>query len=238
MNPRCGSFTPKNPMENPKSLKNPVIQLSAGRHSGTAETHASSSPSRLSCSQAPAFSSTTASLPLADQGAFQWLVELRHRGSLVIRKAETDGFLERYHKTLARAPLEPLPNSKSKPSPAHAPPPASQATRLDERTARQTTRRAFGVRLRHEDGALVLFQPDVFDASLRRSILRDVAAEQAALERLAFLRPSRPRASMADPPFLLTASKFPILPAGWSQKAGESRPKGNWFEAPGPSTCA
>jgi hypothetical protein len=151
--------------------------------------------------------------PLADQGAFQWLVELRRRRSLSIRKAEINGFLERYHKTLARAPLETPPELEIQ-TIAGTPRPRLRVTRPV--WTRGPRAKQLAANLEFDYGTKTVpwfpFQPDVFDASLRRSILRDVAAEQAALERLITLGLHRPRASMGEmPPFLLTPSKFPNL---------------------------
>ena len=151
--------------------------------------------------------------PLADQGAFQWLVELRRRGSLAIRKAEIEGFLERYHKTLARAPLETPPELEIQ-TIAGTPRPHLRVRR--PAWTRGPRAKQLAAHLEFDYGSKTVpwfpFQPDVFDASLRQSILRDVAAEQAAVERLTTLGLHRPRASMGEmPTFLLTASKFPDL---------------------------
>ena len=164
--------------------------------------------------------------PLVDHGAFQWLVQLRRRGPLPIARTEIQAFLERFHKTLVRAPLETPPELAIQT--------VSGTPRPHLRVGRPTWNH--GSRITHLEAYLEFaygssttpwfpFQPEIFDAGLRQLIRRDLEAEQAAVLRLAELGVQRPRPLGRNTlPFVITATKLPemartLMAEGWKVEA-------------------
>ena len=187
--------------------------------------------------------------PLVDHGAFQWLIELRRRGPLIIPAAEVHRFLERYHKTSARAPLETPPELAIQRI-AGTPRPHLRIAR-----PRGTNATQLNAHLEFDYGDRTApwfpFQSEVFDASSRQLIVRNASVEQAAIERLVSLGFHRPSPVIGEmPPFRLTASKLPdatraLLQEGWRVEAEGKLVRGagalnlrvgsgvDWFELDG-----
>jgi superfamily II DNA or RNA helicase len=164
--------------------------------------------------------------PLEDHGAFQWLVELRRGGSLTIGKAEIEQFLERYHNTLSRTPLETPPELAIQ-TVAGTPRPLLRVKRpawtRGPRAAQLVAHLEFDYA--GKTVSFLPFQPEVFDAAARRLILRDSAAERTSFERLVELGFQRMRPVMRDmAPFTLAAAKLPeaarvLMAEGWRVEA-------------------
>ena len=162
--------------------------------------------------------------PLEDHGAFQWLVALRREGSLTIGKAEIEQFLERYHNTLSRTPLETPPELAIQ-TIVGTPRPLLRVKRPVWTRGRRATQLAAHLEFDYSGKTVSFlpFQPEVFDAAARRLILRDSAAERTSYERLVELGLQRPR--MRDMgPFTLAAAKLPeaarvLMAEGWRVEA-------------------